>query len=90
MICEQNGEWQALGTSDGWSPQAINDLGDVVGIVMQGSLFQPWLRLATGEQFLLPFVMGHTTDPKAINNAGVIVGTAQADHGGHAVIWRRH
>jgi hypothetical protein len=33
--------------------------------------------------------MGHNTDPKAINNAGVIVGTAQADHGGHAVMWRR-
>ena len=88
MICEQNGEWQPLGTSDGWSPHAINDMGDVVGIVMQEGLFQPWLRLATGEQFLLPFVKGHTTDPKAINNAGVIVGTAQADHGGHAVIWR--
>ena len=42
---------------------------DVVGFVTQGGLFQPWLRMATGEQFLLPFVIGHNTDPKAINNA---------------------
>jgi hypothetical protein len=89
VVCEQDGEWQPLGTSDGWSPLAINDLGDVVGLVAQGGLFQPWLRTAAGEEFLLPFVMGHNTDPKAINNAGVIVGTAQADHGGHAVMWRR-
>jgi uncharacterized membrane protein len=89
MVCSQHGEWQPLGTGDGWSPQAINDMGDVVGFVTHGGLFQPWLRLATGEQFLLPSVMGHNTDPKAINNDRVIVGTAQADHGGHAVIWRR-
>jgi uncharacterized membrane protein len=89
MVCEQNSEWQPLGTSDGWTPQAINDVGDVVGFVAQGGLLQPWLRLATGEQFMLPSVIGHTTDPKAINNAGVIVGTAQADQGGHAVMWRR-
>jgi hypothetical protein len=89
MVCEPDGEWHALGTSDGWTPQAINDVGDVVGFAAQGNLLQPWLRLATGEQFLLPSVIGHTTDPKAINNDGVIVGTANADHGGHAVIWRR-
>lgn len=89
VVCEQDSEWQPLGTSDGWSPLAINDLGDVVGLVAQGSLFQPWLRTAAGDEFLLPFVIGHNTDPKAINNDGVIVGTAQADHGGHAVMWRR-
>jgi len=89
MVCEPDGVWQPLGTGDGWTPQAINDLGDVVGFFEHGNLLQPWLRLATGEQFLLPSVIGHTTDPKAINNDGVIVGTASADHGGHAVIWRR-
>jgi hypothetical protein len=36
-----------------------------------------------------PHVIGHNTDPKAINNAGVVVGTSHADHGGHAVMWRR-
>lgn len=89
MTCEQNGEWQLLGTGDGWSPQAINDVGDVVGFVTKGGLFQPWLRMASGEQILLPTLTGHNTDPKAINNAGVVVGTAHADHGGHAVMWRR-
>lgn len=89
MVCEQGADWQPLGTDDGWTPQAINDLGDVVGCVAEGSLLQPWLRLASGEQYLLPSVIGHTTDPKAINNEGIIVGTSHADHGGHAVIWRR-
>lgn len=89
VICEPNGAWQELGTSDGWSPTDINDAGDVVGIVMRDGLFYPWLRLATGEEFLLPFVREHQTNPKAINNGGTIVGTAQTDHGGHAVIWHR-
>ena len=89
VVCEPGGAWQELGTTDGWSPTAINDTGDVVGIVMRDGLFYPWLRLASGEEFLLPFVRGHQTNPKAINNAGTIVGTAQTDHGGHAVIWHR-
>ena len=89
VICEPGGAWQELGTGDGWSPTGINDARDVVGIVMRDGLFYPWLRLATGGEFLLPFVRGHQTNPKAINNAGTIVGTAQTDHGGHAVIWRR-
>jgi hypothetical protein len=89
VICKPNGAWEELGTDDGFSPTDINDAGDVVGIVMQDHLFYPWLRLATGEQFLLPFVREHHTEPKAINSAGTIVGTAQTDHGGHAVIWRR-
>jgi hypothetical protein len=89
VVCEQDGEWQLLGTADGWTPQALNDLGDVVGLVAQEGLIQPWLRTAAGEEFLLPHVIGHNTDPKAINNAGVIVGTSHADHGGHAVMWRR-
>lgn len=89
VFCEAGGSWQELGTGDGWSPTGINDAGDVVGTVMRDGLFYPWLRLATGEEFLLPFVREHQTDPKAINNACTIVGTAQTDHGGHAVIWRR-
>jgi hypothetical protein len=89
LICEPGGAWLELGSSDGWSPTAINDVGDVVGIVMRDGLFYPWLRLASGEEFLLPYVRGHQTNPKAINNAGTIVGTAQTDHGGHAVIWHR-
>jgi hypothetical protein len=88
LTCEPNGTWQELGTPGGWFPKNINEAGDVVGIVMQNRLFQPWLRLATGEQFLLPFAIGHHTEARAINNCREIVGTAQTDHGGHAVIWR--
>jgi hypothetical protein len=72
-------------SSGDWVPTP-KPMGDVVGFLAQGTLLQPWVRLATGEQFLLPSVIGHTTDPKAINDDGVILGTAQADHGGHAVV----
>ena len=89
VICEPDGAWQQLGTSNGWSPKDVNEAGDIVGIVMHDSLFHPWLRMATGEQFLLPFIIGHHTEATAINNAGTVIGTAGADHGGHAVIWRR-
>jgi hypothetical protein len=89
LLCKPGGTWEPLGTPTGWTPLGINDRGDVVGIFMQDGLSRPWLQLASGEQFLLPYVVGHNTEAKAINNAGVIVGAAHADHGGHAVIWRR-
>jgi hypothetical protein len=89
LICEPAGNWEKLGTSVAWTGNDINDAGDVVGVVTQDRLNHPWLRLGTGEQFLLPYIDGHHTEPKAINNAGHIVGTAQSDYDGHAVIWRR-
>ena len=88
VICKPGGTWEPLGTSDGWTPSAINDTGDAVGTFTQDGLLRPWLRLATGEHLLLPYAIGHHTEPKAINDVGDIVGTAQADHGGHAVVWR--
>lgn len=91
MICEPQRDWRALGTSEGWSPTGINDSGDVIGNVTSDGLIQPWVRLAaTGEVLVLPSVIGHDTDTRAINSAGVIVGSAHADHGGHAVICCRH
>lgn len=87
VICKPNGAWEYLGTNSRWSPVDINDAGDVVGSVRQEGLDRPWLRDAAGAVFLLPYVIGHHTGPKAINNSGDVVGTAQADHGGHAVIW---
>jgi hypothetical protein len=90
VICNPGGDWEPLGTPIGWDPRDINDRGDTVGALSQVGLSRPWLRLATGEQLLLPYVIGHNTDTTAVNNAGNIVGTAHADHGGHAVIWRRN
>ncbi|WP_155826737.1 hypothetical protein [Jongsikchunia kroppenstedtii] len=87
MACLAGESWRPLGTGPGWSPTGINDKGDVIGIVMNDGLFRPWLRLASDELILLPYVVGHHTEPTAINSRGEIVGTAQADHGGHAVIW---
>jgi uncharacterized membrane protein len=88
MICESQDNWRALGTGEGWSPTGINSLGDVIGNVTRDGLTQPWVRLAaSGDVAVLPSIIGHHTDARAINNAGVIVGSAHADHGGHAVIW---
>ena len=89
LICGPDGEWRSLGTGSGWEPVDMNDAGDVVGFVTEDRVLRPWLRRSTGEMLLLPYIIGHDTNPKAINNVGTIVGTAQADHGGHAVIWRR-
>ncbi|MGO9151574.1 hypothetical protein, partial [Mycobacterium sp.] len=90
VICRPGGAWEPLGTAENWSPADINDAGDVVGFVKQEGMCRPWIRLATGQEIMLPYAIGHDTFPKAINSAGQIVGTAQADHGGHAVIWRRN
>lgn len=80
-------DWRALGRVRGGRRRGINDSGDVIGNVTGDGLIQPWVRLAaTGEVFVLPSVIGHDTDTRAINNAGVIVGSARADHCGHAVI----
>ena len=89
VLCKPGDTWKPLGTPNGWTPLDINDIGDVVGTIRQDGLSRPWLRLVTGGQFLLPYVIGHDTEAKTINNAGDIVGAAYADHGGHAVIWRR-
>ena len=89
VTCRPGGAWELLGTGENWGPVDINDAGDVIGNVMHENLFRPSLRLATGQVIMLPYITGHSTSLNAINSAGQIVGTAQADHGGHAVIWRR-
>ena len=87
VICKPGGAWENLGTDPKWSATGINNSGCVVGIVMQDNQFRPWLRLATGRIVMLPYIIGHHTEAKAINAAGQIVGGASADHGGHALIW---
>jgi hypothetical protein len=78
----------ALGTDVGYEPSAMNDRGDVVGFVRWNDYDRAWIRLANGEVVLLPTVEYHNCRPTAVNNSGLIVGYAFADHGSHAVIWR--
>jgi hypothetical protein len=35
----------------------------------------------------MPYVEYHNTTPTSMNDQGVIVGSAEADHGVHAVMW---
>jgi hypothetical protein len=86
-LCTPGGAWQRLGTEDGWSPVDINDNGDVVGRVQIDGIDRPWLHLSTGQLILLPYLVSHNTIPTSINNVRQIVGTSQADHGSHAVLW---
>ncbi len=88
VIYEPGSSWRELGTEHGWYPKDVNDSGDTVGIVSQNGYLRPWLRLASGEIILLPFVDRHNTEALAINNNRDVVGGAHADHGGHALIWR--
>lgn len=88
IICPPAGNWQRLGTEDGWSPVDINNSGDVVGRVQIDGIDRPWLRLSTGQLILLPYLVNHNTIPTSINNVGKIVGASHADHGSHAILWQ--
>ena len=63
------------------------DAGDIVGAVVRDGYEQPWLRRASGEIVWLPYLDQHWCRPSAISDSGVIVGTAQTDHGTHALVW---
>ncbi len=89
VICRPGGNWERLGTNDGWEPIDINSRGDIIGWARVGQLQRPWLRLASGQIIWLPYVIEHNTTPKAINNNGQIIGSAVADYDQHTVIWQR-
>jgi hypothetical protein len=65
----------------------MNDAGDIVGAAVRDGYEQPWLRRVSGEIVWLPYFDQHECRPSAINDWGVIVGTAQTDHGTHALVW---
>ena len=90
VTCRPGGAWELLGTGADWGPSRYQRCRRCHRVLYawQNS-FRPSLRLATGLVIMLPYITGHSTSLNAINSAGQIVGTAQADHGGHAVIWRR-
>jgi hypothetical protein len=66
----------------------MNDAGDVVGACKRDGYEKPWLRCASGEIVWLPYYRDHWCRPIAINSSKLIVGSAQTDHGYHALVWR--
>jgi uncharacterized membrane protein len=87
VVCTSGGNWQRLGTEDGWAPADINGNGDIIGTAQIEGILRPWLYLSSGKMVMLPYVISHNTRPHAINNQGQIVGSAYSDHGYHAVLW---
>ena len=81
MTCSRGGTWQRVGTADDFWPVDLNDGGDVVGYNRVDGLNRPWVRLRSEELIPLPFVRDHHTQPTAINNGGLILGSASAEAG---------
>jgi uncharacterized membrane protein len=79
--------WKPLKTPPGHYATALNTAGDVAGYSRQNGYDRPWLRRASGEVFPLPYFEFHNCTPAAINDPGVIIGSAGTDHGAHALIW---
>lgn len=86
-IARPGRSWEKLGTPAGFYATAMNNRGEVVGATKREGYEKPWLRLASGEIVWLPYFEHHWCRPLAASNAGVIVGTAQSDHGTHALVW---
>lgn len=88
VVCSPGGRWERLGTADGWRPVDMNNRREAVGWAIIDHLDVPWLCRPNGEIVMLPYLREHNTAPTAINNDGQIAGSAGADHGSHAVLWR--
>jgi hypothetical protein len=80
--------WEGVGTAPGFYATSMNNAGDIIGAVVRHGYEQPWLRRTSGEIVGLPYFDQHGCRPSAISDSGVIVGTAQTDHGTHALVWR--
>lgn len=86
-LARRGERWGRLGTEPGFYATSMNNAGDIVGAVVRDGYEKPWLRRASGEIVRLPYFDQHWCRPSAINDSGVIVGTAQTDHGTHALVW---
>lgn len=82
------GPWTRLGTPDGWYATAMNDVGDAAGSTPVEGFERPWLRRSTGDVVWLPYLEHHHCRPSSMTASNVMVGTAQTDHGTHALMWR--
>jgi hypothetical protein len=89
-LANPRSRWEKLGTDAGFYATAMNNAGSVVGAAKVDGYEKPWLRRASGETIRLPYFDQHWCRPSAINDSGLIVGTAQTDHGTHALLWIPH
>ncbi len=89
VVAQEAGAWQRLGTKPGWMPSAINNNGWVAGSVQYRGFARVWVYEPPGPPLLLPYYAHHHCQPFSINDTGDVVGTATADHGSHALLWRR-
>lgn len=79
--------WQRIDIPPDFSARGMNGSGDIVGIVFRNGVGMPWLRKSTGEIIFLPYYNYHTCLPNAINDSGIVVGSASADGCVHAILW---
>lgn len=89
VFCPFGGSWQDLNLPPGFEPTAINNNQDIVGRKREDGFDRPWIVEHGGSLRWLPFLADHGTTPSFISDDGTIVGSAGADHGGHALVWRR-
>lgn len=79
--------WERLVMDPGFYATCMNNMGDIAGTVNRDGYEKPLLKRVSGEIVWLPYFGQHGCRPSAINDSGVIVGTAQTDHGNHALVW---
>jgi hypothetical protein len=89
LIATPGQPWKQLGTPAGFYATTMNSAGEVVGAANLDGYERAWLRRASGEIVWLPYFAHHACRPTAINDSGIIVGTAQTDHGTHALVWTK-
>ncbi len=87
VLAELGSSWQIVGTPAGWVATGMNQAGDIIGWTKVEGLQKPWIRRASGEVVWLPYPRQHHTAPSRVNDNGVVIGHASADHGGHALMW---
>jgi hypothetical protein len=80
--------WTPLGTPPGWYATAINDNHEVAGSLKVEGFDRPWIRRADGTTLWLPYLEHHYCRPNSMRG-NLLAGTAQTDHGTHALLWRR-
>lgn len=87
VLHDRESGWQRVICPEASSGHSVNARGDVAGSVKLEGFHRPWFKPFGDEVRMLPYVQFHDTMPTDMNESGVIVGTASADHGCHAVIW---
>jgi hypothetical protein len=87
ILHDRESGWERVVCPRNSSGRAVNARGDVVGSVQLEGFHRPWFKPLREKVRMLPHVQFHDTMPTEVNERGVIVGTANADHGCHAVMW---